>query len=176
MWSVSARLLLLPLPNCWEMMAAAPTPARKSSRWLWFLIKKLILIGYMVGGVGRIFGKIISRSLARVSCHDCMLSVQFESQKHSELRASLRIKQRLRPKTWRGRSIQLSGFELLLWCLWMSVIVFVYEVLFTVFLSVCIFVCVCVHESVGPHILLVFQNLTSLHLHWLFILETALHV
>lgn len=158
------------------MKAAALTPARKSSRWLWFLIKKLILIGYMVGGVGRIFGKIVSCSLARVSCHDCMFSVQFENQKHSELWASLRIKQRLRPKTWRGRSIQLSGFELLLWCLWMSVIVFVYEVLFTVFLSVCIFVCVCVHESVGPHILLVFQNLTSLHLHWLFILETALHV
>lgn len=46
------------------MKAAALTPARKSSRWLWFLIKKLILIGYMVGGVGRIFGKIVSCSLA----------------------------------------------------------------------------------------------------------------
>lgn len=129
------------------------------------------MIGYKLGGVGIYFGRIISCILVRVSCHDWMFSM-LSGKKWLQKLVSLRIKQLLRLRIRRSQFIQPPCFELLSWCLYVCEFVCIWALFHCSLLHVHSF---SVYMNVHHHILLVFQNLTALTEHWLFILEMFPH-
>lgn len=113
----------------------------------------------MVRGVDIYFGRIISCILARVSCHDWIFSllksmtskVGFFDDQTAAGTKHLEKPDHSAARLWTAFMMFVCVCEFV--CVWGPVHCSLVHV----------HICVCVYMNVHPHILLVFQNLTSLH-------------